>query len=187
MVWSDAADAALKMHVARGEYSFAEIASVINKEFGTAYSRNACIGRSTREGYSGPTTPKAVTKERSVRIRAPRQRKPRDENHRTVFKIVANGNGYRNFESSEAVSIAKLRCVEVDPRHLTFAQIEENDCRYPYGGEQEGETITFCGHPRFVYERAGLKVTSSYCGPHYSLTIGRGTTSERIATHGVAA
>lgn len=153
-------------------------------------TRNAVIGKIHRMGLSGRVRePKAGNPQRRItRPRIPRAKKaPRDDNHRTVFKIVANGNGYRNFESSEAVSVAKLRCVEVNPRHLTFAQIEENDCRYPYGGEQEGETITFCGHPRFVYERAGLKVTSSYCGPHYSLTIGRGTTSERIATHGVAA
>ena len=35
-------------------------------------------------------------------------------------------------------------------------------CRYPYGGDEEGEAITFCGHPR----RKG----SSYCTPHFHLT-----------------
>jgi GcrA cell cycle regulator len=55
-----------------------------------------------------------------------------------------------------------LRCVEVDPRHLSLLEVEHNNCRYPYGGDEEGEAITFCGHPR----RKG----SSYCTPHFHLT-----------------
>lgn len=35
-------------------------------------------------------------------------------------------------------------------------------CRYPYGGDEEGEAITFCGHPK----RRG----SSYCAAHFHLT-----------------
>jgi hypothetical protein len=45
--------------------------------------------------------------------------------------------------------------------------------RYPYGGDQDGEPIVFCGHPR----RDG----SSYCTPHFRLTQGPGTASERAA------
>jgi GcrA cell cycle regulator len=47
------------------------------------------------------------------------------------------------------------------------------DCRYPYGGDERGEAITFCGHP----QRAG----SSYCAAHFDLSIGPGTASERAA------
>jgi GcrA cell cycle regulator len=56
----------------------------------------------------------------------------------------------------------KLRCVEIAPRHLSLVELEAGDCRYPFGGDEEGETITFCGHPR----REG----SSYCAPHFHLT-----------------
>ena len=56
----------------------------------------------------------------------------------------------------------KLRCVEIEPRHLTVIELEFDDCRYPYGGDEENEAITFCGHPR----RAG----SSYCAPHFQLS-----------------
>ena len=35
-----------------------------------------------------------------------------------------------------------LRCVETDPRHLSLLQLEPGDCRYPYGGDAEGEAIT---------------------------------------------
>jgi GcrA cell cycle regulator len=56
----------------------------------------------------------------------------------------------------------KLRCVAIEPRHLSLIELERGDCRYPYGGDEEGEAITFCGHPR----RPG----SSYCTPHFHLS-----------------
>jgi len=63
------------------------------------------------------------------------------------------------FQSCE---VGRLRCVEVNPRHLDLTELERDDCRYPYGGDLEGEAITFCGRPR----RKG----SSYCTPHFHLT-----------------
>ena len=74
------------------------------------------------------------------------------------------------FERTETV---KLRCVEIDPRHVSLTELEPDDCRYPYGGDQERDAITFCGHPR----RQG----SSYCAAHFHLTRGPGTTSKRSA------
>ena len=62
----------------------------------------------------------------------------------------------------DAVATPELRCVEVGPRHLSLIDLERGDCRYPYGGDEEGEAITFCGHPR----RPG----SSYCTPHFHLS-----------------
>ena len=64
-----------------------------------------------------------------------------------------------DFERAQA---APLRCAQVVPRHVTLIALERGDCRYPYGGGEEGEPITFCGHPR----RKG----SSYCSPHFHLT-----------------
>jgi GcrA cell cycle regulator len=40
------------------------------------------------------------------------------------------------FECEEPV---KLRCVDTDPRHLSLLELEPGDCRYPYGGDEEGE------------------------------------------------
>jgi GcrA cell cycle regulator len=74
------------------------------------------------------------------------------------------------FERAEPV---ELRSVEIDPHHLSLMELERGDCRYPYGGDEEGEAITFCGHPR----RPG----SSYCVPHFHLTCGPGTAAERAA------
>jgi GcrA cell cycle regulator len=56
----------------------------------------------------------------------------------------------------------KLRCVGVEPRHLSLVELEKGDCRYPYGGDEEGEAIAFCGHLR----RPG----SSYCTAHFHLS-----------------
>jgi GcrA cell cycle regulator len=66
----------------------------------------------------------------------------------------------------EREEIPRLRCADVDPRHLSLLDLEVSDCRYPYGGDEDGEAITFCGHPR----RQG----SSYCTAHFHLTRGPG-------------
>ena len=65
----------------------------------------------------------------------------------------------------------KLRCVGISPRLVSLVELEPADCRYPYGGDKENEPITFCGHPRLS--------GSSYCGPHFHLTRGPATESER--------
>jgi GcrA cell cycle regulator len=62
----------------------------------------------------------------------------------------------------KAIKPVKLRCVRIEPRHLSLIELERGDCRYPDGGDEEGEAITFCGHPR----RSG----SSYCTPHFRLS-----------------
>ena len=53
----------------------------------------------------------------------------------------------------------KLRCVQIMPRHLPVIDLEAGDCRYPYGGDADGEAITFCGHPQHE--------GSSYCIGHF--------------------
>jgi GcrA cell cycle regulator len=71
----------------------------------------------------------------------------------------------------ESVEPVNLRCVEII--HAVFHCWISNpgDCRYPYGGDEEGEAITFCGHPR----RQG----TSYCAAHFYLTRGPGAAPER--------
>jgi GcrA cell cycle regulator len=58
------------------------------------------------------------------------------------------------FEDAKPV---RLRCVEISLLDLGWG-----DCRYPYGGDEQGEAVSFCGHPR----RPG----SSYCTPHFHLS-----------------
>jgi GcrA cell cycle regulator len=72
----------------------------------------------------------------------------------------------------EDANPAKLRCVEIEPRELSLLDLGWGDCRYPYGGDEEGEAITFCGHPR----RPG----SSYCTPHFHLSRNPALPSEPV-------
>jgi GcrA cell cycle regulator len=164
--WAAEHSEALREYFARG-MSFSEIADAINAKFGTGYSRSATIGRAKRMGLAGPDRstdvpthcPARPPKANAARLHKPRERRPADFMRPTpVF---------------ERVVTTALRCVEIVPRHLSLVDIEAADCRYPYGGDEDGEAITFCGHPR----RSG----SSYCAPHFHLTRGPAAASERDA------
>ena len=54
--WQAAHSQALREYLAKG-MSYSEIADAINAKFGTAYSRNAAIGRARRMGLAGPERP----------------------------------------------------------------------------------------------------------------------------------
>jgi GcrA cell cycle regulator len=151
--WREEHSQALREYLARG-LSYSEIANAINERFNTAYTRNAAIGRARRMGLSGPkqpdrrARPKAPPKPsiallKKLRARLFTEFRPRPE----ILKRAAE---------------LKLRCIGIVPRHLSLLELEDGDCRYPYGGDEEGEAITFCGHPR----REG----SSYCTSHFHLT-----------------
>ena len=149
---------ALREYLAKG-MSFAEAADAINVRYDTAYSRNATIGRAKRMGLAALDRPKRLS-------RVPQQ----------LNAPQLSRGGERAAEAppiSERPERVKLRCVQIMPRHLPLIDLEAGDCRYPYGGDVEGEAITFCGHP----QREG----SSYCLGHFNLTRGPGTASERAA------
>jgi GcrA cell cycle regulator len=156
--------AALREYRALG-MSFSQIAKAINAKFKTAYSRSAAIGRAKRMGLTGPGRRKDGLKhwlERPAKAKARRLFGPR-ERHAPAYKPPT--------PVAERTKMAILRCVEIEPRHLRLVDLEASDCRYPYGGDENGEAITFCGHPR----RPG----SSYCAPHFHLTRGPDARSAR--------
>jgi GcrA cell cycle regulator len=156
---------ALREFLAKG-MSFADAAHAINAKFDTSYSRNAAIGRGKRMGLASSHKPAELRgspqKESAPRLREQSKHSERSESGSTrpvtPFRRAAGVN---------------LRCIEIVPRHLTLIELEAGDCRYPFGGDAEGEAITFCGHP----QRDG----SSYCAGHFHLTCGPGTASERAA------
>jgi GcrA cell cycle regulator len=158
--WAEEHSQALREYLERG-LSFSRIADAINARFNCAYSRNATIGRARRMGLSGPARAEdsARPKPRPARLKKMRARLAAKSRPRLAV-----------FKRARAL---KLRCVGIVPRHLSLVDLEPGDCRYPYGGDAEGEAITFCGHPR----REG----SSYCVSHFHLTSSPGTASERIA------
>jgi GcrA cell cycle regulator len=160
---------ALKAHVAANILSYKDMARDINERFGSAHSRNAMIGKAKRMGFAdGEKGPRPVKEPKPRRANGPLEQKmkrKRQGDHHVVLKISAGGHGStRVTESTMSAQIAKLRCVEITPRHLSLLDLEPGDCRYPYGGDKDGEAITFCGHPK--------QDGSSYCTPHLALTRG---------------
>jgi GcrA cell cycle regulator len=160
--WAPEHSDALRRNLAKG-MSYSEIADAINAKFKTAYSRSAALGRARRMGLGGPDQPKDG-RIPPLSVKPPSLRRLRERYAAGLTRPIPI------FERTETL---KLRCVEIDPRHLSLMELERGDCRYPYGGDGEGEAITFCGHPR----RKG----SSYCAPHFHLTRGPGAASKRAA------
>jgi GcrA cell cycle regulator len=162
--WEPEHSQALRDYLAKA-LSYAEIARAINATFHTAYTRNAAIGRAKRMGLSGldpsgePGRPKSPRKPRPTRF------------HKMRKRVAAKFRLPRPIRKRAAA--LRLRCVGIVPRHLSLLELEAGDCRYPFGGDAEGEAITFCGHPR----REG----SSYCVSHFHLTCGVGSAPERSA------
>jgi GcrA cell cycle regulator len=160
---------ALKEFVAAG-LSFAEAATAINEKFGTAYTRSAVIGRAKRM--------KLVVRARPRVARGPTMPRRRPVTPGTKGNAVkqADADGTSKDTApplTRRTEPVKLRCVGIQPRLLTFDELAEGDCRYPYGGDKDGEPITFCGHPRFR--------GTSYCAPHFHLTRGPRVEAERPA------
>jgi GcrA cell cycle regulator len=162
--WAEEHSQALREYLERG-LSFSQVADAINARFNSAYSRNATIGRARRMGLSGP--------ERADHRARPKPRpKPCPARLQKMRAGLAAKSRPRLAVLKRARAL-KLRCVGIVPLHLSLVDLEPGDCRYPYGGDKEGEPITFCGHRR----REG----SSYCVSHFHLTSSPGTASERAA------
>jgi GcrA cell cycle regulator len=167
MDWPPAHSAALREYFAKG-MSYSAIAGALNAKFGTSYTRNAALGRATRMGLAGPGP-------------SGEQGKPAPETGALGF-LEIDSRKTRQRRVSEfwlippvfkATEVEKLRTADIVPRNLSLIDLEDGDCRYPYGGNTDGETITFCGHP----QRPG----SSYCPAHFDLIVGPGSASERAA------
>jgi GcrA cell cycle regulator len=160
--WAPEHCEALRENLAKG-MSYSEIAEAINAKFNTAYTRHAAIGRARRLGLVSAARPGE-----SSRL-PPKAHQPSLQKLRERY---ASFSGWVApvFECEETV---KLRCVETNPRHLSLPELEPGDCRYPYGGDEEGEAITFCGQP--------CAADSRYCAPHFHLTRGPGKPLKRAA------
>ena len=164
-IWAPEHSDALRDCLSRG-MSYGQAASAINARFGTEFTRSAAAGRAKRLGLKPTSARKALpTRRRSGRWGEPAPNPPQ--------KVARRAAPLAPAPTPEPVPPVKLRCVGITSRLLPFADLEPGDCRYPYGGEREGEAYAFCGHPRILH--------SSYCRPHYELTHNLGTASERMA------
>jgi GcrA cell cycle regulator len=150
--WASEHSDALREFLAKG-LSFSEAARAINSIFNTSYSRSAALGRARRlrleaEDRQKPTMPTKPVDLHDIP-------EPRPSASRAAALLWPT-------PVFKAMKPVKLRCVGIEPRHLSLVELEKGDCRYPYGGEEEGEAITFCGHPR--------RPDSGYCTPHFHLS-----------------
>ena len=164
--WAPEHSDLLREYLAKG-MSYSEVADAINAKFKTAYSRSAAIGRAKRMGLAAPERPVDLPGHWPGRLpeaKAPGLRKPRERHPPEFMRPMPV------FERTEPV---KLRCVDIAPRHLSLIDLEPGDCRYPYGGDEDDESITFCGH--------SCRANSSYCVAHFHLTRLPAATSERAA------
>jgi GcrA cell cycle regulator len=135
--WAPEHSEVLRELVAKG-LSYSEIAAAINAKFRTCYSRNAAIGRAKRMGIANADRPKAQSRAcqpQQDTVRERRLSEFRPSEFRWPMPVM---------ERAEPVA---LRCVEVDPRHLSLLELERNNCRYPYGGDEEGKPSRFAGIP----------------------------------------
>jgi GcrA cell cycle regulator len=139
--------------------SYRTIATMLNEKFGTSYTKNAVLGKAARIGIvkeSAPSVP-GNRKPKADRKQPYKARTPRKWVE-AVRIVPANGNSNAmRVIRSVVMEQAKLRCVEIVPRHLSLIDLEPNDCRYPYGDDH----ITFCGHQKMS--------GSAYCVPHHAL------------------
>ena len=160
--WPAEHSEALRQYMAQG-MSYSAAADAINKKFRTVYTRNAAISRGKRMGLTSTNRPHETT------MRLSRAEKPGASRLRSWCADELT----LPWPPCKPAKRVKLRCVGVKPRLLALVDLEAGDCRYPYGGDKDGEAITFCGH--------SCLPGSSYCAPHFHLTRGDGTASERAA------
>ncbi|RXG97815.1 GcrA family cell cycle regulator [Bradyrhizobium zhanjiangense] len=133
--------------------SYAAIAMEINARFGMAYTRNAVAGRAKRLGLV------ALARMTSPPIVPPL---PGEACLPSPCRPALPSLNLPPKSAMKPAARVKLRCVDVQPRLIPLLELARGDCRYPYGGDKDGEEITFCGHPR--------QPGSSYCAPHAGLT-----------------
>jgi GcrA cell cycle regulator len=115
--WAPEHCAALRDYLARG-MSYSKIAEALNAWFGTAYTRNATIGRGKRMGLAVP----GHQKDRPKQMRKAKAQRPK--------------------------KLRKRRAAESSRPEPVLAPAEPPKLHYPYGGDKDGEAIAFCGHPR---------------------------------------
>jgi hypothetical protein len=173
-------------------HSASVIAGMLWSEDRISVSRNAVIGVLHRAGQPAkprtPKEPKARDRRRDGDgATAQRINRTRRGEHHAVLRIAAGGNGGRQLIQAQVRDVTpRLRCVEVDPLLLTFAELPESGCKYPYGNGEPAD-FRFCGHPRLTYQRNGLDAKSAYCGAHFGITLRQDSRSERFVTREFAA
>ena len=143
-IWSEDVLARLKELCRDPHYSNASIAAVLNSEFHLAISRNAVIGKRTRDKIIG--CPRAKNENTHRPRRQSHSRRPRQ------ISPVA-----RLSDEPEPLPIVFLHACSI-------YELKNETCRFPCG-DVKTDTFFFCGDPN-----ADLINGRPYCGPHERLT-----------------
>jgi GcrA cell cycle regulator len=143
--WPEERCVALRFHLLGGNLSYSGIAVALNNEFGTHYSRNSMIGKASRLGLSNSYMQKLATLPKKPKKQQPYKPRPKRQ---PMF-----------VQAGEYVA---TECSEILPRNLTLIELEPNDCRWPYG---ENQDMRFCGHSQLE--------GSKYCWQHFNLSLRR--------------
>ena len=128
--WTNDMDAFLRRCIDDG-MSFSEMAPAISTKFQTSLSRNACIGRANRLG---------LQQSRKVKDKPARPRAPRIVPASLPVGSIASGvlQGIRRIKKDKGNSLlpdrSPMRCAEVEPLHLSFAELASSgQCKWPFG------------------------------------------------------
>jgi len=136
--------------------SYSRIADAINAKFNTAYSRSAAIGpRQANGGLPVPTRRTGQESPMSAKAPAavPTTRTPSAGVHAAPCqRSRRRGDG--------KAPLCRDRAAPIFRSWISNAATAD----ILYGGDEEGEAITFCGHPQ--------RLGTSYCVTHFHLTRG---------------
>ena len=168
-LWNDDIIEALRELRAQG-FSYSDAARRINATFGTCFTREATIGKARRlrlaSDSTAPSKPGSLHVPQGIPAAIPR-RDQQSERSPSAWSESASCNPARlklgwstPLLAEPAADLMPLRCADITPRRIAFADLEPEHCRYPYG---EGP-YRFCGHVR----RPG----SAYCPAHADLVAG---------------
>jgi len=110
--WAPEHSDALREHLAEG-MSFSAIAKAINSRFNTTYSRNAALGRATRMGLTGEVRSKSPSDDRPAIVQGIGESRPTESRMPAFWPVPV----------FKAVKPKKLRCVKIEPRHLSLTDL----------------------------------------------------------------
>lgn len=131
---------ALRKHVDAG-LSFSACAQLINEQFGSHYSRNACIGKAKRLGLETYfALAKAAAGKTTSSVKKIRRR-------------VQN-----KFEALPPVPFVP-READAEPKHLAFEELRTGLCKWPFGASPP---FSFCGCATYDNDRP-------YCPAHHAI------------------
>lgn len=129
-----------RVHELWKDHSASQIADRIRMEFRVQVSRNAIVGYLHRQKITVDDKVEvhpATSGERPKRI-PPSRRPATPVNVRSINAAMA-----RPRIKPEPFVCAPV--VDLDPLHMTLADLKDGNCRFPFGDDPAA--MTFCGHP----------------------------------------